>query len=159
MTRRRRPWIAALLSFVLPGLGHLYVGYPAMAAVAYAAVFFSFAIMLAAWLLIPSAPLNILLGLAAFPTIYLVVPVHAWILAARRPPNFELRSYNRWYVYVGLYLLLGYVLLPHFQEELKPHVPRGRTSGRGVLWPLSRSKNLALPWLSESSAFLVTPSS
>jgi signal peptidase I len=108
-----------------------------MAAIAYAAVFFSFAFMLAAWLLVPSAPINILLGLAAFPTIYLAVPIHAWILASRQPANFELRSYNRWYVYAGLYLVLGVVVFPHFQEQLKPYLQAYRIPS-GAMQPTLR---------------------
>jgi signal peptidase I len=117
MTRRRRPWLAALLSLAVPGLGHLYAGYPVAAILVYVAVLLSFGLMLAAWLLVPSAPANILLGLAAFPTIFLAVPIHAGILAARQPATFELRPYNRWYVYLGIYVLLGVLLLP--PEQLK----------------------------------------
>lgn len=120
--RQRRPWIAALLSLIVPGLGHLYAGYPVAAVLAYAAALFSFGLMLAAWLLIPSAPTNIVLGLAAFPTIYLALPIHAGILAARQPATFELRPYNRWYVYVGIYVMLGVVLFPRAQEYLKRYV-------------------------------------
>jgi signal peptidase I len=119
MTRRRRPWLAALLSLPVPGLGHLYAGYPVAAIVAYVAVLLSFGLMLAAWLLVPTAPANILLGLAAFPTIFLAVSIHAAILAARQPAAFELRPYNRWYVYLGMYVLFGAVLFPYFGEQLK----------------------------------------
>jgi signal peptidase I len=119
MTRRRRPWLAALLSLAVPGLGHLYAGYPVAGILAYVAVVLSFGLMLAAWLLISSAPANILLGLAAFPTIFLAVPIHAGILAARQPATFELRPYNRWYVYLGIYVLLGVVLLPNVSKQRK----------------------------------------
>ncbi len=122
MTRRRRPWLAALLSLALPGLGHLYAGYPAAALFAYAAVLLSFGLMVAAWLLVPSAPANILLGLAAFPTIFLAVPIHAGILAARQPATFELRPYNRWYVYLGIYMLFGVAFFPNIPEHLKRHL-------------------------------------
>ena len=121
MTTRRRPWLAALLSLAVPGLGHLYAGYPVAAILAYVAVLFGFGLTLAAWLLVPSAPANILLGLAAFPTIFLAVPIHAGILAARQPATFELRPYNRWYVYLGMYVLLGVVLLPSVLEQVKRH--------------------------------------
>jgi signal peptidase I len=122
MTRRRRPWLAALLSLVVPGLGHLYAGYPAAALAAYVLALLGLGLMLAAWLLIPSAPANIILGLAAFPTIYLAIPVHAGILAARQASSYELRPYNRWYVYVGIYLLLGMVLFPKIQEQHRRYV-------------------------------------
>jgi signal peptidase I len=88
---------------------------------AYVAVLLSFGLMLAAWLLVPWAPANILLGLAAFPTIFLAVPIHAGILAARQPATFERRPYNRWYVYLGIYVLLGVILFPNVPEELKRH--------------------------------------
>lgn len=122
MTRQRRPWIAALLSLVTPGLGHLYAGYPIAALVAYAVALCSLGLMLAAWLLIPSAPANIVLGLAAFPTILLAIPIHAWILAARQDSSYELRPYNRWYVYLGIHVMLGLVLFPRVRAQLKRSV-------------------------------------
>lgn len=122
MSKPRRPWIAAVLSLGAPGLGHLYSGYPAAAAIAYVGAILSLGLMLALWLLVPIAPVNILLGLLAFPTIYLAIPVHAAMKAGRQSTAYELRAYNRWYVYLAIYLLFGFVFAPGFQKWLKDYL-------------------------------------
>jgi signal peptidase I len=47
------------------------------------------------------------------------VVVHAWLLAGRQPAGFELRPYNRWYVYVVVYLLVGVMFGSSLQDQLK----------------------------------------
>jgi signal peptidase I len=103
----------------VPGLGHLYDGYLAAAALAYLVAMAGLASMLGIWLFVPLAPANIVLGLFAFPGVYLAVAVHAALLARRRGATYELRPYNRWYVYLAAYVVLGFVLYPRFQQWLK----------------------------------------
>src|SRR5262245_35245952 len=118
MTTRRRPWLAALLSFVVPGLGHLYVGYPLAALIAYVVELLSVALMLVVGLL-TSSPAGILLSFLTPLAIYVAIAVHAAVLAARQPAAFELRSYNRWYVYLSVYVMLGLIVTSTLQYRLK----------------------------------------
>ena len=85
MIRRRRAWLAALLSLALPGLGQLYAGHPAVGA--YVATLAAAAFMLATWVLLPPGPVALLLGFIVGVTVYLAVCVHAGIMAAREPPH------------------------------------------------------------------------
>lgn len=119
MTRKRRPWLAALLSLVLPGLGQLYAGHAAGAVAAYGATVGALALMGAIWLFVPGGPLVILVGVAIGLGTYLAVILHAWRLAARQRPDFELRPYNRWYVYVGAYVGISLFLGSRLQEALR----------------------------------------
>jgi signal peptidase I len=119
MPRKRRPWVAALLSLVLPGLGHLYAGQPAAALAAYVATLAGAAFMAATWLWAPEGPVPILLGFLVAVGAYLAVVVHAWLLAGRQPAAFELRPYNRWYVYVMAYLLVSVMFGSRIQDQLK----------------------------------------
>lgn len=119
MTRRRRPWVAALLSLVLPGLGQLYAGHAVAALAAYAATFLGAAFMALMWLWAPGGPIAILLGPFVAGTAYLGVAIHAWLLARRQPPTFELRPYNRWYVYLAVYVAVGEILGSSLQGQLK----------------------------------------
>jgi signal peptidase I len=119
MIRTRRPWMAALLSLVLPGLGHLYAGYPAAALIAYLVTLSGAGFMAAMWLWGAAGPAAVLLGFLAAVGAYLGVLVHAWLLARRQPAEYELRPYNRWYVYLSVYLLVSVFLGSVLQDELK----------------------------------------
>jgi len=122
MTRRRRPWVAAVLSLALPGLGQLYAGSPAAALFAYAATVCAAALMGALWLWAPGGPVPILLGFVVAVVTYLGVAIHAWLVAAAQPAGFELRPYNRWYVYLGVYVLVSLILGSSLQDQLKQRV-------------------------------------
>jgi signal peptidase I len=107
----RRPWLAALLSVLQPGLGHLYAGRPQRALGAWVSTFLagSTTVFVAAQL--PPTlilPLPILAGL-------LLVVVIAWdaVRCARQAgPAFVPRRYNRWYVYGGVLVGAALVLQP-----------------------------------------------
>ena len=75
--------------------------------------------MAATWLWAPEGPFPILLGFLVACGVYLAVVVHAWLLAGRQPAAFELRPYNRWYVYVVVYLLVSVILGSSLQDQLK----------------------------------------
>jgi len=96
----RSPLIAALLSLLMPGLGQVYVGRPARGAVWFIAI-----------LAVAAAALYFVLNQPRFWMI--VLSVAAWLAAtlfqtgeaavlARRATRYQLRRYNRWYVYVAL---------------------------------------------------------
>jgi signal peptidase I len=119
MTRKRRPWVAAVLSFVVPGLGQLYAGHAAQGLAAYAATVCAAAFTAALWLWAPGGAIPILLGFVVAVGTYLAVITHAWLLARRQPADFELRPYNRWYVYLGVYLLVSVLLGSILQAQLK----------------------------------------
>ncbi len=137
MIRARRPWAAALLSLALAGLGHLYGGYPRTALLAYGLNLCAPAVLLASWLLLPAAPWNILLGLLAFPLLGLATSVHAAVLARRRSPDYRLRGYNRWYVYLGLYVALGVLLSTAVQNWVRQDVEAFRIPS-GAMAPTLR---------------------
>src|SRR5215469_78604 len=96
--RRRKAWLAALLSFIEPGLGHLYCGRWRAAGVFYG--------LIALWLLATiafvsaSSPLWFTVGWFLGLSAVLLLPVaviEAW-LGARRMREFHPVWYARWYV-------------------------------------------------------------
>ena len=100
--RPRKAWAAALLSLATPGLGHLYAGRPRLALLALvftqAAGFLS--IILALGLASLGATAVVLPILVSLATLLLLL-VHAYRTARRAPREYQLRPFNRWWIYAA----------------------------------------------------------
>src|SRR5687768_4874488 len=106
--KKRRAWLAALLSVLLPGLGPL-----SNRQVPPATVLMILAVLLsmpARWA-IAAAPAESLVPMAAIIlALGLAIPLFAILQAAigaRRAGSIVLAWFNRWFVYAGLYVLLA----------------------------------------------------
>ena len=103
----RRPWIAAILSFIMPGLGQVYSGMLPRGLI----WMLLCGISSAAGLLILSHStayswnLGCAAGLAQI-AIWIAGAIDSYRCALRCKADYELKDYNRWYVYV-LLLLMG----------------------------------------------------
>jgi signal peptidase I len=102
-TKKRNPFLAALLSAVLPGLGQLYGGRPWRAA-AIIALALALNIGGKAVVGLQTQPLN---GVRAY-IVLLIIGFSLWLFAlvdaaigARRAGLLTLAAYNRWYVYLA----------------------------------------------------------
>jgi signal peptidase I len=103
----RRPWIAAILSFLMPGLGQVYSGMLPRGLI----WMLLCGIFSVAALLILSHPTaySWTLGCAAalaHVAIWIAGAIDSYRCALRCKADYELKDYNRWYVYV-LLLLMG----------------------------------------------------
>jgi len=103
-TRPPRPWAAALLTLVTPGLGHAYAGAWARASAVWAG-----GVALALALLGPALQSDGAGSLSALLTglLYLSWGMLDAARAARRHPRTRLRRFNRWFVYLALALAAG----------------------------------------------------
>jgi len=107
MVSRREPWLAVLLSLFTPGLGQLYAGRP-KALVGFALLGqLATWLALGSWIFLPAGWLTLLLGFVLVLGVLLANIVHAARAASRAGPGYELRAYNRWYIYLAAYGLLG----------------------------------------------------
>jgi signal peptidase I len=103
----RRPWIATVLSFIMPGLGQVYCGMLPRGLI----WMLLCGISLIAGLLILSHPtayswtFGCAAGLAHV-AIWIAGAIDSYRCALRCKADYELKDYNRWYVYV-LLLLMG----------------------------------------------------
>ena len=115
--KARKPWLAVLLTILTIGLGHLYSGY----------VKRGFFLFLGAHLLIV-----LVFSLAAFIPPYgaivatsaaIVFPVFCYIDAYRsaknRRENYELQRYNRWYYYLIIICVYGFITQPTLESLAK----------------------------------------
>lgn len=116
--RRRRPWIAALLTLVLSGLGQLYAGRARRAACVWVFAFAVSAGITTRWMSRPTPgriAAAVLLGLG----VRIGLMVDAALVARRAPVPFALRRYNRWYVYVSALLIQAVLLYAGFTQARK----------------------------------------
>lgn len=103
-TKPRNPWIAALLSLLLPGLGQLYDGEPWRGLAVYLGSLSVVAVPL--WVGLPKT----FLGLIVFILIFLFYWL--WMLwdaarIARRNRDYVLKPFNRWYLYLAVLLVIN----------------------------------------------------
>jgi signal peptidase I len=98
-----------VLSLIVPGLGHIYCGKMTRGLVF--AFLTGMSVMIALLLLVYCAPMRLLtfstlifLALLAVP---LIATVDAYRIARRIKSDYELKEYNRWYVYIIMALIIS----------------------------------------------------
>jgi signal peptidase I len=105
---RRSPWLAGLLSFILPGIGQVYCGKLVRGLIF--GIIYGLAIPVTLGLLAHVRPApTVLFGLLAFIAalgVVVAAVIDAYRLAVRTRPDYERRAYNR----LAVYLLLGLMI-------------------------------------------------
>jgi len=105
-TNQRRPWLAGLLNLISPGLGQLYALRPLRAIAAFAASLIALeVIVLPAW--VGAGRAVFVVGMAFAIAIFVAIITDAVLLAKRVSPAAVRPWYDRWYVYVALWLLVA----------------------------------------------------
>jgi signal peptidase I len=112
----RRPWVAVILTLLLPGLGHLYAGAPQRGLFVYLlsllvglAAAAAFTVLSATTVPFVLVTVSEILAAVLFVTL---VARDAVLRARRAGPSYVLRRYNRWYVYTALFLVVAFLLDP-----------------------------------------------
>ena len=130
----RRPWLAALLSIGLIGLGQLYSGRPLRALVVWSSsIVFAVAALTVA-VLVPGVGQLILLTVAVIAPIALSA-ADAWRCARTACTAYARRRYNRWYIYAALLLVSALVWQPFFKNQLTSHVANTYRIPSGAMEP------------------------
>ena len=103
-TVAKRRWWAALLLFVVAASGYLYVGRPGkyFASLAFYAGLILMMFILPGALISQPAVFIGIIALALGVAIYIIVDL---IKLSRRQPDYQLRWYNRWWVYLGTFIV------------------------------------------------------
>lgn len=119
--RPRKPWLAGLLTFLSLGLGHIYSGNARKGVILY----FSQAIIAAISLILLLVKLNIFtLVIALF--IGLAYLIYCLIdsikLANKNRIQYKPKKYNRWYIYLAIYVITVFVAQPIFVHQIKENI-------------------------------------
>jgi signal peptidase I len=110
----RKPWLAGLLSGIQPGLGQLYNGQPTKAILLALFPFLVIAPIVVG--LIIYAPLhppyNVALPVLLAIALLVAIVRDATRVARQQGSRYELKAYNRWYLYISFALLCYFVIQP-----------------------------------------------
>lgn len=108
-TARRKPWEAMSLSAILPGLGQIYCG-EFVAGMLWMGTSISLLIAAIIALMVDSGKGGLMVAAVLFGVeivLWSINMIFAWIRARRSPPDYELREFNRWYIYLIFFLIAG----------------------------------------------------
>jgi len=123
-SRARRPWIAVVLTILTPGLGHLYAGAPRRALgfwVLSLAAGIAIVAIVSAVAILSVVPGSLLLvaGILSTPVIVGLIAWSAARTARNAGVDFVPRSYNRWWVYLGIVLAVAFLVQPPYLSVIK----------------------------------------
>jgi signal peptidase I len=110
--KKRRAWLAALLSLLMPGLGQIYNRQVRLALVLI--ILAALLSMPARWAIAAASTDSVIPVATIILVIGLVIPLFAIVQAAvgaRRAGDIPLAWYNRWFVYAGFYVLVAVLSL------------------------------------------------
>lgn len=120
-TKQRKPWIAGLISFIWPGIGHIYCGEAKRGIMLYFFLLIAIPI-LCILLLLPFPRLNLILFLIAIPLIYFFIIKDAVGCARRASDAYLPKFYNKWYFYLVIVAIYSLVMQPIVQATIRQNL-------------------------------------
>jgi signal peptidase I len=148
-TNERRspaPWLAALLTVLTPGLGHLYIGQARRGITLFVLVMIADTLLMFAMMGVLARFWMFAISFTLLVGLWLFILLDAVIRAYRTPPS-ALQSQNRWTIYVGAFVLACLVFAAPCIYALQ-----AKASGR-LLW-LSVTSSSMEPTLETGEYFL-----
>lgn len=148
-TNERRspaPWLAALLTVLTPGLGHLYIGQARRGITLFVLVMIADTLLMFAMMGVLARFWMFAISFTLLVGLWLFILLDAVIRAHRTPPS-ALQSQNRWTIYVGAFVLACLVFAAPCIYALQ-----AKASGR-LLW-LSVTSSSMEPTLETGEYFL-----
>jgi signal peptidase I len=98
--RPRKPWLAALFSLFLPGLGQVYNGEAEKGIVLFSILFLAPAILYSICFPQIPRPFNIALPFLILFSFRIYIIIDAFVVARKLGKSFELKPYNSWHYYL-----------------------------------------------------------
>jgi signal peptidase I len=98
---RRRPLLAAVLTLVVPGLGHVYAGQLMRGVAAFAILSLASLLATYAFLIVPPSPWLLAVVMTLSVAIVIGTAIDAARMARAAPRPYAPKPINRWYVYAG----------------------------------------------------------
>jgi len=129
MNKPRKPWLAVLLTFITTGLGHVYSGKAQRGVV----LFLLGQLFLGAILsfLLAYSLAGLIIGVVVFILYFIYCTIDVYIIAKENIFNYALKKYNRWYVYLFVWIFCSLFIGNLMQMAVKAnvaqsfHIPSG----------------------------------
>jgi len=102
---KRRPFVAVVLSLMMAGLGQIYCGRIIRGLVFALLCTVPFVVIAGLFIHEAAVKLSLILITGFVSVVALVAIIDSWYLARHTKPEYELKDYNRWYVYLLLWLI------------------------------------------------------
>lgn len=119
--RRRKPVLALLLSFITPGLGQIYNGRLMRGVIFYLVGFLLATVLLFSGLFFKFY--GMIFCLAILLLFFLFILLDAFI-GAIKLKEITLKPYNKWYLYLIIFLISNFVIQPLVSSSIKNNVAR-----------------------------------
>jgi signal peptidase I len=131
----RNPWLAGIFTVLAVGLGHIYSGQAKKGIFLY---FIGQGVLLAAFLpLIYFSPTTINILIVFFVSFAFIIycVVNAVKLSKRHKYGYKLKRYNKWYVYLGSWILATVIIQPCLSIIIKANIIQAYKIPAGSLKP------------------------
>lgn len=115
----RKKWIAGLLTFITPGLGHMYAGEARRGFFFYFVVQSLFYALILTILMLAHGRGGLASVLLLFIGLFVFSVYDATVMAKRGGVTYPLKKYNRWYIYLGCWLISALMIQPAVGASIK----------------------------------------
>jgi signal peptidase I len=131
----RRPWVAALLTLVTRGLGHLYAGAPKRGLILFGIEQFLLVAFAVITLVVIANIIFLIFAVAGGFAFTVFCVVDAVSIARRKKANYELAKYNRWFAYVGYVVVLSVLISSLLSVVIKANLVQAYKIPSGAMIP------------------------
>ena len=135
LERPRKWWVAGFLSLVVPGLGQAYNGQPKRGLVYYVLIWVVYPAALLIAMGLASPPFNIIGALLLLLLTYAYIVGHAIRIARTEGEAYRLKPYNRWYLYLAMFLLSAFGVQPAASTLIKAFLVQAYKIPSGGMLP------------------------
>ena len=116
---RRKPWQAALLSLLLPSLGHIYNGEAKKGILYHCLLWVIVLAFLVMGMELSLPPFNLAIPILIVSVLYLYIAFDAIRMARWQENTFRKKSYNRWYFYLIAWVISVFVAQPILNQVMR----------------------------------------
>ena len=130
----RKPWIAGILTFIMIGLGHIYAGKAKKGIFLSLIGFLASLISLPLWL--PKFfPYNFIIAVLIGLSFFVYCLLDAIKISRSNEYSYTLKKYNKWYIYLIVYLVNALVFSPIISTTVKSNVVKAYKIPSGAMIP------------------------
>jgi signal peptidase I len=135
MNKPRKAWISAILTILIVGLGHIYSGNAKRGIFLYFIPQSIFVVICIGLLLKYPNMIGLILTLLLFVCFYIFCISDAIRFSKPKKSSYNLKKYNRWYIYLLCWILSAFIFQPLFGTAIKRHIIQAYKIPSGAMIP------------------------